>query len=137
MSLMLSLHIVFLIIWSATLLYFPQTFAQQIIAEDDEDRRQAIHMQHALYVFAMTPSGVLTVLAGGWLLFERGFTGGWLPVKLSMVLLMVFLHLYFGRLMENLRRNGPRRRLLYYQSLSLGPAILITIVVTLVVAKPF
>jgi putative membrane protein len=137
MSLMLSLHIVFLIIWSATLLYFPQMFVQQINAEDDEIRRQAIRMQHALYVFAMTPSGVLTVLAGGWLLFERGFVGGWLPIKLSAVLLMVFFHLYCGNLMLSLRKQGPRRRLLFYRALSFGPAILIALVVTLVVAKPF
>ena len=137
MSLMLSLHIVFLIIWSATLLYFPQMFVQQVETEDDEIRRQAIRMQHALYVFAMTPAGVLTVLAGGWLLFERGFAGGWLPVKLSAVLLMVFFHVYFGNLMLDLRAQEPQRGLLFYRALSLGPAILITVAVTLVVAKPF
>lgn len=137
MSIMLSLHIVFLIIWSATLLYFPQMFIQQVNAEDDETRRQAIRMQHALYVFAMTPSGVFTVLAGSWLLFDRGFAGGWLPVKLSLVLLMVFFHLYCGNLMLNLRRHGRQHRLLFYRILSLAPAILITAVVILVTAKPF
>jgi putative membrane protein len=137
MSLMLTLHIVFLIIWSATLLYFPQMFVEQVDAEDADTRRRAIRMQHALYVFAMTPSAVLTVLAGSWMLFERGFAGGWLPVKLSVVLMMVFLHLYFGHLMEHLRQKGPKRSLYYYRSLSLAPAILITVVVTLVVAKPF
>jgi putative membrane protein len=137
MSLMLTLHIVFLIIWSATLLYFPQMFVEQVDAEDEDTRRRAIRMQHALYVFAMTPSGVLTVLAGSWMLFERGFVGGWLPVKLLAVLLMVFFHLYFGTLMEDLRQNGPQRSLYFYRALSLAPAILITIVVTLVVAKPF
>lgn len=137
MSFMLTLHIVFLIIWSATLLFFPQMFVEQIDAEDADTRRRAIRMQHALYVFAMTPSGILTVLAGSWMLFERGFAGGWLPVKLSLVLLMVFLHLYFGSLMEDLRQNGAQRSLYFYRSLSFAPAVLITLVVTLVVAKPF
>ncbi|OGB26107.1 MAG: hypothetical protein A3I66_13575 [Burkholderiales bacterium RIFCSPLOWO2_02_FULL_57_36] len=137
MSLMLSLHIVFLIIWSATLLYFPQMLVQAADAEDDETRRRTILMQNALYAYAMTPSGVLAVLAGVWLLFERGFAGGWLPVKLSMVLLMVFFHLYCGHLMLNLRLHGPQHGLYFYRMLSLGPAVLITAVVTLVVAKPF
>ena len=134
---MLSLHIVFLIVWSATLLYFPQMFIQQVDTEDDEIRHQSIRMQHSLYVFAMTPSGLLAVLAGVWLLFERGFAGGSLPVKLSLVLLMVFFHLYCGNLMLELRREGPQHRLLFYRLLSLAPALLITAVVTLVVAKPF
>lgn len=137
MSLMLSLHIAFLIVWSATLLYFPQILVQQVDAEDPEARRQAIRMQHSLYVFAMTPSGLLAVLAGVWLLFERGFAGGWMPVKLSLVLLMVFFHIYCGNLMLELRRNGTQHRLLFYRLLSLAPTLLITAVVTLVVAKPF
>lgn len=137
MSFMLSLHIVFLIIWAATLLYFPQMFIQHADAKDGETRRGAIHMQHALYTFAMTPSGVLTVLAGAWLVFERGFTGGWLPVKLTLVLAMVFFHLYCGQLMMDIRRHGPRHGLLFYRMLSLGPAVLVIAVVTLVVAKPF
>jgi putative membrane protein len=137
MSLIMSLHIVFLIIWSAALLYLPQVFALHVHAKDAESRRQAIRMQNALYVFAMTPSAVLTVLAGGWLLFERGFGGGWLPVKLSVVLLMVFFHLYCGQIMFALRMEGPQHGSLFYRALSLGPAVLITIVVTLVVSKPF
>jgi putative membrane protein len=137
MSLMISLHIVFLIIWSAALLYFPQTFIHQVKEEDAEDPRQAIDMQHTLYVFVMTPAGLLTVLAGGWLLFERGFAGGWLPVKLSLVLLMVFFHVYCGNLMLDLKQHGPQHKLLFYRALSLAPVILITAVVTLVVAKPF
>jgi putative membrane protein len=134
---MLSVHIVFLIIWSATLLYFPQMLVQQADAKDEETRHQTVHMLNSLYVTAMTPSGVLTVLAGAWLLFERGFAGGWLPVKLAAVLLMVFLHLYFGHLMLDMGMQGPRHGSWFYRMLSLGPAILITVVVTLVVAKPF
>lgn len=137
MSLMLSLHIVFLIIWSATLLYFPHLFLQQAGADDPDSRRQAMRMQHSLYVFAMTPSGLLTVLAGAWLLFERGFAGGWLPVKLSLVLLMVLFHLYCGNVMRELQQEGPQHRLLFYRLLPLAPALLVLAVVTLVVAKPF
>ncbi|PWF49085.1 CopD family protein [Massilia glaciei] len=137
MSLMLSLHIVFVVIWSATLLYFPQLLAQHAGAGDPATRRASIHMQHGLYVFAMTPGGVLTVLAGVWLLFERGFAGGWLPVKLFAVLLMVFLHLYFGKLMRDLHQRKARPAPRFYRALSLGPAILIFVVLGLVLAKPF
>jgi putative membrane protein len=137
MSLMLTLHIAFLLIWSGTLLYFPQLLVQQATASDDEGRQQALKMQHTLYAFVMTPAGLLTILFGSWMLFERGFDGGWLPVKLALVLLMVFFHVFCGNVMEQLREQGPSHSPWFYRLLLLPPAILIPAVVTLVVQKPF
>lgn len=137
MSLMLTLHIAFLLVWSGALLYFPQLFVHYGTCDDEEGRRDAVRMQNTLYAFVMTPAGLLTILAGAWLLFERGFAGGWLPVKLTLVLLMVLFHVYCGNLMEQLKHQGTRRRPLFYRMLLAPPAVLITAVVTLVVAKPF
>lgn len=137
MSLMLSVHIAFLLIWSAALLYFPHLFVRQATHDDPDARRQSMLMQRTLYAFVMTPCALLTVIAGGWLLFERGFSGGWLHVKLVLVLLMVFFHVYCGNLMDEFKRHHVQRRLLFYKLLPLAPALLITAVVTLVVAKPF
>lgn len=134
---MLSLHIVFLLLWSAALVYFPQLFVVQVRAKDVEDERQIVHMQRTLYAIVMTPSALLTVLAGIWLIFERGFGGGWLQVKLALVLLMVVFHTYCGALMSEFRYHRVRHRLLFYRMLPLVPALLVTAVVVLVVAKPF
>lgn len=137
MLLILSLHIAFLLLWSGTLLYFPQLLAQQASAEDDEDKQRVLKMQHTLYAFVMTPSGLLTILFGGWLLFERGFSGGWMPVKLTLVLIMVFFHVYCGNLMEQLKQQGPVHSIRFYRMLVLTPMLLIPAVVALVVQKPF
>lgn len=137
MSLMLTLHIAFLLIWSGALLYFPQLLVQQATASDEEGREQALKMQHTLYAFVMTPAGLLTILFGSWMLFERGFDGGWLPVKLALVLLMVFFHVFCGNVMEQLREQGPSYSPWFYRLLLLPPVILIPAVVTLVVQKPF
>jgi putative membrane protein len=137
MSLMLSLHIVFLLIWSATLMYFPQLLVREATVDDRDMRHNAIMMQRVLYAVVMTPSALLTVAAGGWLVFERSFSGGWLPVKLALVLLMVFFHAYCGKLMEEFRHASIRRHLWFFRLLPLLPAVLVVAVVTLVVAKPF
>ncbi|MFC0253649.1 CopD family protein [Massilia consociata] len=137
MLLVLTLHIAFLLLWAGTLLYFPQLLAQQASAQDDEDRQRSLKMQHTLYAFVMTPSGLLTILFGIWLLFARGFSGGWLPVKLTLVLFMVFFHLYCGNLMEQLREEGPVHSVWFYRMLLLAPILLIPAVVALVVQKPF
>lgn len=137
MLLILSLHIVFLIIWSAALLYFPQLLVRQAKDEDADAQRQVIHMQRTLYAYVMTPSALLTVIAGVWLIFERGFAGGWLHVKLTLVLLMVFFHAYCGTLLMEFKRAQVQRRIIFFRLLPALPALLITAVVTLVVAKPF
>lgn len=137
MSLMLTLHIAFLLLWSGTLLYFPQLLAQQASAEDEEDRQRSLKMQHTLYAFVMTPAGLLTILFGSWMLFERGFAGGWLPVKLALVLAMVFFHVYCGNLMEQLKEQGRSHSIWFYRLLLLPPVLLIPAVIALVVEKPF
>ncbi len=137
MPLMLTLHIVFLLLWSAALLYFPQLLVRQAIADDNDAQRRAIKMQRTLYAWVMTPSALLTVVAGMWLIFERGFAGGWLHVKLALVLLMVFFHVYCGTLMDQFRREHVQRNLWFYRLLPLLPALLIVGVVTLVTGKPF
>ncbi|MFA7386176.1 MAG: CopD family protein [Thiohalobacteraceae bacterium] len=137
MSFMLSAHILFLILWSASLLYFPQLVVREAATLDAEVEREAIRMQRTLYAWIMTPAGLLTVLAGSWLLFERGFEGGWLPVKLALVTLLAFFHAYCGSLMDDYKRGRIRRHLWFFGLLPLVPALLILAVVTLVVGKPF
>jgi protoporphyrinogen IX oxidase len=133
MPLMLTLHIVFLIIWSASLLYLPELFVHYALAEDVNGQKQSLLMQRRLYAHVMTPSALLTVVAGIWLIFERGFEGGWLPVKLTLVLFMVVFHTYCGKLMRELTQH----RITYYRLLLFVPVLLIMGVVTLVVSKPF
>lgn len=137
MSLMLTLHIAFLLVWSGTLLYSPQLLLQQASAEDEDSRQRALKMQRTLYAFVMTPAGLLTIIFGSWMLFERGFSGGWLPVKLSLVLAMVFFHVYCGNLMEQLEERGLDHALWFYRLLLLPPLLLIPAVIALVVEKPF
>ena len=138
MSLMLTLHMAFLLVWSGTLLYFPRLLVQQASFPDAESRQQALKMQHGLYAFVMTPSGLLTIVFGSWMLFERGFAGGWLPVKLALVLMMVFFHLYCGNLMERLKQEPDAAHApWFYRLLLVPPVLLIPAVIILVVQKPF
>lgn len=135
MTILLALHIVFLIVWSATLLYFPQLLRQHACIREDEERRQAVHLQRTIYALIMTPSAILTIIAGCALIFALGFDGGWLHVKLLLVLLMVAFHAYCGTMMLDLK-HAERPRLLN-RAVSLLPMLLIGGVLVLVLAKPF
>jgi protoporphyrinogen IX oxidase len=128
---------VFLSLWAAMLLYLPLLLARQAAAAGDEERLRLELMQRWLYAHVMTPSALLTVGFGTWLVFERGFDGGWLHVKLALVLLMGLFHVYCGRLLGERTQPGAQHRAWFYYALLPAPALLITAVVTLVTAKPF
>lgn len=134
----LSLHIVFLSLWAATLLYLPILFARHALEQNSGARRRLMLSERWLYAAIMTPSAVLTVLFGIWLIFERGFDGGWLPVKLMLVLAMALFHVYCGHVMVTMRRRtGLLARPAYYRALTVPSGLLVLAVVTLVTAKPF
>lgn len=127
----------FLMVWSAALIYMPILFVQQVVTRDRERLDRLMLMQRWFYANIMTPAALLAVLAGVWLIFERGFTGGWLPVKLALVFLMALIHVHCGHLMVKLRHE-PRRGLMpYYWLLPAVSAALIAAVVWLVTGKPF
>ena len=133
----LSLHIAFLLVWSASLVYMPALFLRQTSAADGDAREAAMLMQRWLYARLMTPAALLAVVMGTWLVFERGAEGGWLPVKLALVIAMAAFHAYCGQHMVTLKREGRAHRPLFYAAMPLVPAGLIVAVVWLVTAKPF
>ena len=122
----------------ATLLYLPMLFARHALEGNAQGRRRLMLTERWLYAAIMTPSAVLTVLFGIWLIFERGFDGGWLHVKLMLVLAMGAFHVYCGRVMVTLRRRtGLFARPGFYRALTVPSGLLVVAVVTLVSAKPF
>jgi protoporphyrinogen IX oxidase len=133
----LSLHIVFLLFWAASLLYMPALFLRQALATDDDTRQRAMLMQRWLYARLMTPAALLAVAMGTWLVFERDLAGGWMHVKLGLVLAMAAFHVYCGQLMVRLKREPDAHAPAYYGAMPLLPGALIVGVLWLVTGKPF
>lgn len=133
----LSLHIAFVLLWTGALVFMPVLFMQQARSADAERREGLQLMQRWLYAKVMTPSALLAVTAGTWLVFERSFVGGWLHVKLPLVLLLTWFHVHCGHLMVRLKREGPRHGPLYYGLMPLVPVALIATILWLVTGKPF
>ena len=135
-----SLHIVFMVTWFAGLFYLPRLFVYHAMAAPD-DRvgiERFIVMERKLYFGIMTPGAVLTIVFGSWLWLGYGITGGWLHAKLSLVVLLVALHIYLGKLMGDFRAGRNRHGHVFYRWLNEIPALPILVaIVFLVVMKPF
>ncbi|SCZ60325.1 CopD family protein [Thiohalomonas denitrificans] len=130
------LHIGFVMFWIAGALYVPRLFRLYNQAQSAAEAEQAIGLARRLYFELMTPSAIIAVLLGSSLVFF-GFEGGWLPVKLSVVFLLVLYHLYCGRILLKEEKKQKSHGLSYFSGLSLIPIPLFLAIVVLAVAKPF
>ncbi|HSQ82938.1 MAG TPA: CopD family protein [Casimicrobiaceae bacterium] len=140
MPIVKTLHIVFMASWFAGLFYLPRLFVYHAMAASDD--RIGIErfktMERKLYYGIMTPAAVLTIAFGLWLWLGYGFNGGWLHVKLVLVLALVAFHLYLGRLMRAFAQDRNCHGHVFYRWINEIPALpLLVAIVWLVVAKPF
>ncbi len=140
MSIVKTLHIVFMVSWFAGLFYLPRLFVYHAMTPSDD--RVGIErfktMERKLYYGIMAPAAVLTIVFGLWLWLGYGFSGGWLHAKLALVLVLVAFHLFLGSLMRDFAQDRNRHGHVFYRWINEIPALpLLVAIVWLVVAKPF
>jgi protoporphyrinogen IX oxidase len=134
------LHIGFMAMWIAGLFYLPRlllshSLQRAQLGTDSPEEQRMTDIEEFVFFHIATPAGVLTILFGIWLT-AYGYSGGWLPVKLVFVSLLVVLHLYCGRIILAFRRGEVKHGRLFYHTLTQIPWILLVIVVYLALAKP-
>lgn len=131
-----SLHIVFVVSWFAGLFYLPRLFVNHAMVEDAATRERLALMEHKLYRF-MTPLGALAMALGLWLWHGYGFSGGWLHVKMTLVLVLVAYHLYCGKLLREFAAGRNTRSHVWYRWFNEVPVLVLFAIVFLTVLKPF
>jgi putative membrane protein len=131
-----AFHIIFVISWFAGLFYLPRIYVNLAMAEQDAERARLLLMAGKLYRF-MTPLGVLALAFGLWMWLGFGIQGGWLHVKLLLVLLLVGYHFYCGRLLKAFQNGSNTHGHVWYRWFNEMPVLLMMAIVILVVVKPF
>jgi protoporphyrinogen IX oxidase len=131
-----AFHIIFVTSWFAGLFYLPRLFVNHAMETNAAALARLELMEHKLYRF-MLPLAVLALVFGFWLWLGYGITGAWLHAKLGLVLGLVVYHLYCGKLMRDFKAGANKRSHVWYRWFNEIPVIVLFIVVTLVVVKPF
>jgi protoporphyrinogen IX oxidase len=134
-----SFHIIFVVTWYAGLFYLPRLFVYHTLASDEISVARFKVMERKLYYGIMTPSAVLAVGLGLWLMFWQGVTNAaWMHAKLFLVLLLVIFHMYLGVLVRTFAQDQNKRGHVFYRWINEIPAApILFAVVILVVVKPF
>ncbi len=137
MLILKSLHIIFMVTWFAGLFYLPRLFVYHAMADDETSIERFKVMERKLLYGIMTPGGVLTIVSGLWLWLGWGFYGGWLIVKLLLVVVLVVYHAWCVKLVTDFRDGRNRHSHVWYRWFNEFPVVILLGVVFLVVMKPF
>src|SRR5918996_650024 len=112
-----AFHVVFMVTWFAGLFYLPRLFVYHALSDDATSTARFKIMERKLFWGIMTPSAILTVLLGlsllimNWPVYQ---SAGWMHAKLSLVVLLIFYHLWCGRLMLDFRHDRNRHDHTWY-----------------------
>ncbi|HLU79298.1 MAG TPA: CopD family protein [Burkholderiaceae bacterium] len=133
-----AFHLLFVISWFAGLFYLPRIYVNLAQTQEPGAYDCLIGMARRLYRF-MTPLAVLSLVFGLWLMvgYGIGLTSGWMHAKLLLVALLIAYHLICGRMLATFERRANQRGHRYYRWFNEAPVIILTIVLILVVVKPF
>ena len=140
-----AFHIIAVVCWFAALFYLPRLFVyhSQANAEPNSDKAGIERfkvMERKLYRGIGTPSMIATLVLGVWLLSYNlaGYMqGGWFHAKLALIILLVFYHLYCGKLLKIFARDENQKSHIFYRWFNELPVFLLVGIVILVVVKPF
>ena len=132
-----AFHIIFMVTWFAGLFYLPRLFVYHAMSEDQASIARFKIMERKLYYGIMTPGGVITVILGLWLWLGYGIGGGWLHAKLALVVVLIFYHLYCGKLLVDFKHDRNNKTHIWFRWFNEFPVLILIAVVILVEVKPF
>ena len=105
-----AFHIIFMVTWFAGLFYLPRLFVYHAMSTDAISIERFKTMERKLLYGIMTPGAVLTVITGLWLwLGYGGFSGGWLHVKLFLVVILIAYHVWCARLTADFKHDRNQK----------------------------
>ena len=136
-----AFHIVFVVTWFAALFYLPRLFVYHAISDDKVSNERFKIMERKLYHGIMTPSAILTLIFGGWMLsyysLEQVVAMHWLHAKLMLIVMLLAYHIYCGRMLKQFRDDANKHSHVFYRWFNEAPVLVLIAVVILVVVKPF
>lgn len=133
-----ALHIIAVISWMAGLLYLPRLFVYHAEAKPGSELSETLKvMERRLMRAIMNPAMLVSLGAGGGLLYWQDFSDGWLHVKLVAVAGMMVSHMLMGKWRKDFEADKNTRSHKFYRFANEVPTVLMLIIVTMAVVKPF
>ncbi|MBD3634779.1 MAG: protoporphyrinogen oxidase HemJ [Methylophaga sp.] len=136
-----AFHLIFIVTWFSALFYLPRLFVYHALCDDEAGNARFKVMERKLYRGIMTPSAILTLVFGLWLLsfysLEQIASMGWLHAKLTLVILLFAYHGICGRMLKQFAADTNQRSHRFYRWFNEFPVLLLIAIIILAVVRPF
>lgn len=134
-----AVHVIAVISWMAGMLYLPRLFIYHSESEVGSTQSETFKvMERRLYRLIITPAMLFTWFTGLWLAWQGfDFSGWWLWLKITAVLLMSGVHGLYGRAVREFAGDIRRKSVRYWRIMNEVPTLLMIFIVIMVVVKPF
>jgi putative membrane protein len=135
-----AFHIIAVITWFAALFYLPRLFVYHAMAEDQISRDRFKIMERKLYRAIMTPSMVVVLGLGFWMItLNAGYylSQGWMQAKLALVGFLVGYHFMCGSLLKQFAQDINDKGHVFYRWFNEIPVLFLIAIIILVVVRPF
>ncbi|MFK7794538.1 MAG: CopD family protein [Gammaproteobacteria bacterium] len=135
-----ALHIMFMVTWFAGLFYLPRLFVYHAMSTDEISNERFKVMERKLFFGIMTPGAILTIIFGLWLLipyWDAYMTGYWMHIKLGLIWLLVFYHIWCGFLVRAFKHDNNTKSHVWFRWFNEAPVLALIAIIILVVVKPF
>ena len=134
-----ALHIISVISWMAGMLYLPRLFVYHAETEIGSAQSETFKvMERRLLRAIINPAMMVAWVLGLWLAW-RGFdfSGGWLHVKIALVVAMSAMHGYFSGAVRRFAEDRNDKPSRHWRIMNEVPTVLMIAIVILVIVKPF
>ncbi|MFT5716174.1 MAG: putative membrane protein [Oleiphilaceae bacterium] len=135
-----AFHIIAVVCWFAALFYLPRLFVYHSQTKDELGKERFKIMERKLYRGIATPSMIVTLALGVWLLsynLQGYMQSGWFHTKLALVIGLVAYHVYCGKILKAFAHDQNQKGHVFYRWFNEFPVLLLVSIVVLVVVKPF
>lgn len=135
-----AFHIISLVAWFAGIFYLPRLYVYHATAEDSVSILRFKTMERRLYNGIMWPAALLTTCFGIWLTsynWSYYLHAPWMHAKLALVGLVWVYHLMCGYYLQQFKHDNNHSSAFFFRVFNEIPTILLTLIVILVVVKPF
>lgn len=131
-----TIHIISVITWFAGLFYLPRLFVYHSMSNDNISLERFKTMERKLYNGIMTPSAVITILTGFYLMSYFGFEALWVKIKITLVIILFAYHIMCYKYLKSFKENRNDKSHIYYRWFNEFPVIILISIIILVVYKP-
>jgi len=135
-----AFHIVAVVTWFAAIFYLPRLFVYHASAEDQVSRERFKIMERKLYRGITTPSMIVVVALGLWLISMNAsyyLSQPWMHAKLTLVVLLIGYHFACGHYRKLFAEDRNTKSHKFYRVFNELPVFALIGIIILVVVKPF